>query len=120
MRTVASGARIELGDDVGVSSAVLCAAAGITIGAGTLIGAGAMIFDNDFHEWSEETGRWGGISEGNAEPVVIGENAFVGARAMVLKGVSIGMRATIGAGAVVTRDVPDFGVVVGNPGKIIG
>lgn len=120
MRTTCANAKIVVGRGVGISSAVLSAAASIEIGAGTLVGAGAMIIDNDFHEWSEADARWGRIGEGNARPVVIGENAFIGARAIILKGVSIGTRATIGAGAVVTRDVPDFAIVAGNPAKVIG
>lgn len=49
--------------------------------------------------------------------VVVGPAAFVGAGATILPGVRIGRRATIGAGAVVTRDVADFEVVVGNPAR---
>ena len=49
----------------------------------------------------------------------IGDGSFIGTNATILPRINIGRWATIGAGAVVTRDVPDFGVVVGNPGKII-
>lgn len=51
--------------------------------------------------------------------VVIGEGAQVGIGAKIIQGIKIGKWATIGAGAVVLEDVPDFSVVVGNPGKII-
>jgi putative colanic acid biosynthesis acetyltransferase WcaF len=50
-------------------------------------------------------------------PVVIGAHAFVGARAFVMPGVTVGERAVVGACAVVTRDVPRGGVVVGNPAR---
>ena len=50
---------------------------------------------------------------------VIGDGVFIGTNATVLPRVKIGKWATIGAGAVVTKDVPDYAVVVGNPGKII-
>jgi putative colanic acid biosynthesis acetyltransferase WcaF len=53
-------------------------------------------------------------------PIVVGANAFVGARALVLPGVNIGERAVIGAGAVVTKNVPADAIVAGNPAKIIG
>lgn len=49
----------------------------------------------------------------------IGEGCFIGTNASILPRVKIGRWATIGAGSVVTRDVPDFAVVVGNPGKVI-
>ncbi|MEC4050892.1 acetyltransferase [Flavobacterium sp. SUN046] len=51
--------------------------------------------------------------------VIIGEGTHVGIGVSVIQGVKIGKWATIGAGAVIIRDVPDFAVIVGNPGKII-
>lgn len=51
--------------------------------------------------------------------IAVGENAFVGARAFVLPGVTIGTRAIIGAGSVVTRDVPDDVVAAGNPCRVL-
>jgi len=53
-------------------------------------------------------------------PIVIGADAFVGVRAIVLPGVSIGPRAVVGAGAVVAKDVPANSIVAGNPARIIG
>ncbi|MFC0184902.1 DapH/DapD/GlmU-related protein [Pseudarcicella hirudinis] len=51
--------------------------------------------------------------------VSIGEGTHIGAGAIVIQGISIGRWATIGAGAVIVKNVPDYAVVVGNPGKII-
>jgi putative colanic acid biosynthesis acetyltransferase WcaF len=51
--------------------------------------------------------------------ITIGEDAFVGARAFVLPGVTIGARSVIGAGSVVTRDVPENVVAAGNPCKVL-
>jgi sugar O-acyltransferase (sialic acid O-acetyltransferase NeuD family) len=51
--------------------------------------------------------------------VTIGDGAFIGTNATVLPRLTIGRWATIGAGAVITRDVPDYAVVVGNPGKVL-
>jgi len=51
--------------------------------------------------------------------VTVGEGTHVGIGATVIQGVKIGKWATVGAGAVIIRDVPDYAVVVGNPGKII-
>lgn len=53
-------------------------------------------------------------------PIFVGKDAFVGARALVLPGVTIGDRAVVGAGAVVTKNVPTEAIVAGNPAKIIG
>jgi UDP-2-acetamido-3-amino-2,3-dideoxy-glucuronate N-acetyltransferase len=53
-------------------------------------------------------------------PTLVKEGAMIGANATVLCGVTIGKWAMVGAGAVVTSDVPDYAIVVGNPAKIIG
>jgi acetyltransferase-like isoleucine patch superfamily enzyme len=121
LRTLVPGAQLVLGRNVGLSATVLCAGGSIEIGDGTIFGAGSLVIDNDFHVpvgefgWSEGLNRCGEISK----PVVIGRGVFVGARAMVLKGVRIGDRAVIGAGAVVARDVPERHLAVGNPARIL-
>ena len=52
-------------------------------------------------------------------PIVIGDNAWLGTRVIVLSGVNIGKGAVIGAGSVVTKDVPDYAIAVGNPAKVV-
>lgn len=52
-------------------------------------------------------------------PIVVGEDAFIGVRALVLPGVTIGARAVVGAGSVVTRSVPAGMIVAGNPARVI-
>jgi acetyltransferase-like isoleucine patch superfamily enzyme len=116
LRTLAPGARLVLGDKAGLSAAVICAGLSIEIGPDTLIGAGAMIIDNDFHAYSSQ--GWRAEVQAGARPVKVGREVFVGARAIVLKGVTIGDRAVIGAGAVVTKDVPADHVAVGNPAAV--
>lgn len=54
-----------------------------------------------------------------AANVVIGDDVFIGADAIVLPGVHVGNRVVIGAGSVVTKDIPDNSVAVGNPAKVI-
>jgi acetyltransferase-like isoleucine patch superfamily enzyme len=56
---------------------------------------------------------------GQSKTIVIGRGAFIGARALVLKGVSIGDRAVVGAGAVVTKNVPPHHIAVGNPARVL-
>jgi acetyltransferase-like isoleucine patch superfamily enzyme len=118
LRTMCAGAEIILERRVGLSSTAVCAALRVTIGEGTFVGADSYIFDNDFHspvgEW-----YWGGIAPGNPKPVAIGRGVFIGARAIILKGVTIGDRAIIGAGSVVTKDVPARHIAIGNPARVM-
>jgi acetyltransferase-like isoleucine patch superfamily enzyme len=116
LRTLAPGARLVLGNNTGLSATVLCAGLSIEIGEATLIGSGAMIIDNDFHVYSDQ--GWRTDSQAGARPIKIGRQVFIGARAIILKGVTIGDRAVIGAGAVVTRDVPADHLAAGNPASI--
>lgn len=53
-------------------------------------------------------------------PVVIGDDVWIGTRAIILRGVRVGDHSIVAAGAVVTKDVPDWSVVGGNPAKVIG
>jgi acetyltransferase-like isoleucine patch superfamily enzyme len=55
-----------------------------------------------------------------ARPVAIHDHAWIGARAIVCPGVTVGEGAVVGAGAVVTRDVPPWTIVAGNPARRIG
>ena len=54
------------------------------------------------------------------KPIVIGDNVWIGAKATILPGVTIGEGAVVGACAVVVKDVPPWSVVVGNPAKVVG
>lgn len=116
--TTQAEAEIVLGPHVGISGCVIVAARSICIGEGTFIGADAMIFDNDFHA-PEGDFRWGPPTPENPRPVRIGRGVFIGTRALVLKGVTIGDRAVVGAGAVVTKDVPARARAVGNPARLL-
>ena len=53
------------------------------------------------------------------KPIVIEDDVWIGARVIILPGVHIGTGAVVGAGAVVTKDVPDYAVVGGNPARIL-
>lgn len=116
LRTLAPGAELILGPNVGMSGTVICAGQHISIGEETILGSGVMILDNDFHELDPQ-GRWRDEHVKNARPIKIGRQVFIGARAIILKGVTIGDRALVGAGAVVTRDVPADHLAAGNPAQ---
>jgi acetyltransferase-like isoleucine patch superfamily enzyme len=111
---VAPGARILIGSNVGMSSTSITAAIEISIGEGTLLGADCLISDTDFHI-PLGSHRWGNNLLASAAPVRIGKGCFIGARTVILKGVTIGDGAVVAAGSIVTKDVPAEHLAAGNP-----
>ena len=118
LRTLTPQACIALADHVGLSSGTLVAACSIEIGESTILGAGCMVIDNDFHRPGHGF-TWVSDYQHSAKPVKIGRGCFLGARALVLKGVTLGDRVVVGAGSVVTRDVPAYSVAAGNPARVV-
>jgi len=113
------GARIEIGDDVGMSGASVCSAMSVTIGNRVMLGADAVVTDTDFHPVHAVPRRY--VNTGvQVAAVVIEDDVFVGMRAMVLKGSRIGKGSVVAAGAVVTTDVPPFSIVAGQPARVVG
>ncbi|MGW4098548.1 sugar O-acetyltransferase [Mycobacterium sp. NPDC004974] len=88
----------------------------ITIGAHARIGPGAQLM-TALHPVDDHRQRREGWER--ADPIVIGENAWLGASVTVGAGVSIGRNAVIGAGSVVLRDIPDHVVAAGSPATVI-
>jgi acetyltransferase-like isoleucine patch superfamily enzyme len=121
LRTLCANAVISIGNDTGISGASICAGIEISIGERCLIGANVIIVDTDFHPVDPRNRRYSvdGVNT-TARPVIIEDNVFIGANAMVLKGVRIGQNSVVGAGAIVTCTVPPNSVVAGNPAQVIG
>lgn len=115
--TLLSKAKIVIGNGVGISGGTICARQLIEIGDGTLIGANSYIFDNDFHAIDPVARAKDDYSVVRSAPVRIGSNVFIGTRCIILKGVTIGDNAVIGAGSVVSQSVPSGAVAAGNPCK---
>jgi acetyltransferase-like isoleucine patch superfamily enzyme len=109
-----------IGDDVAMSGAILYAWRKIHIGDRVLLGAGATVYDSDFHPLDVSSRNRFETSTVGVAPVIIEPDVWVGARAIVLKGVTIGRGSVIGAAAVVTKDVPAGSIVGGVPAKVIG
>jgi acetyltransferase-like isoleucine patch superfamily enzyme len=106
--------RVTLGDYVLISPGTqIISSRDISIGANTMIASGVYISDSDWH------GTYDRLREaGQAKPIVIADNVWIGVRAIVGKGVRIGENSIVGAGAVVTRDVPANAIAAGNPAEV--
>lgn len=119
---------LEIGDDTTLVGAVFMCAESIRIGKRVIVSYNVTIADSDFHPRDPEQRKLDAIAnapEGDkstrppvvARPVVIEDDVWIGIGAILLKGVCIGRGARVGAGAVVTSDVPAGTSVEGNPAK---
>lgn len=109
-------------------SGTIIAAERVTIGSDVLVSWGVTIVDHNSHSisfsrrkndavlWREGKKDWSPVK---IAPVTISDKAWIGFNSMVLCGVTIGEGAVIGAGSVVTRDVPPWCVSAGNPARVI-
>jgi acetyltransferase-like isoleucine patch superfamily enzyme len=92
----------------------------ITIGRHCLIAARVSLFDSDGHSTDPASRLSGSPPPGeSSEPIVLGDNVWVGTGATILKGVTIGEGSVVAACSVVTRDVPPGVLVAGNPARIV-
>lgn len=120
LRTLTNRAKIEIGNDVGISGGSICAGKHVKIGDRSMLGANVTIADTDFHDFSQKNRRYSGTPQDNLfAPVIIEENVFIGTNVIVLKGVKIGKNSVIGAGSIVTHDIPANVIAAGNPCKIV-
>ncbi len=121
LRTLAPEAELIIGDDVGISGGTICTAKRVVLGSESMLGANVTISDTDFHPLSSSNRRYNDKpTRVNAAEVVIGRNVFIGTNSIVLKGVRIGDNSVIGAGSVVTKDIPENVVAAGNPCRVLG
>jgi maltose O-acetyltransferase len=110
------GSNVSIGDHVFINfNAVILDCAAVTIGDGTQMGPGVQLLAAD-HPRDPQTRR--DLLE-LARPVSIGSNVWLGAAAIVLPGVSVGDDSIIGAGSVVTRDIPSGVLALGNPCRVV-
>ena len=91
---------------------------GVSIGEYVMMGPDCSIYTtNHLYDKTDIPMAMQGV--GKVRPVKIGDDVWIGARAIILPGVTVGKGSIIGAGAVVTKDVPEYAVVGGNPAKVI-
>lgn len=115
--TVVESSRVKIGANCAINHGVfILGRTGIEIGDDVVLSARCMLLDGSLSPQgfnSTETRTY------NEAPIVLERGAWIGAGAIILPGVTVGTRSIVGAGSVVTKDVPSRSVVAGNPAKVI-
>jgi acetyltransferase-like isoleucine patch superfamily enzyme len=124
----ADGGQVRVGDRCYVGNSGLICHSSILIGNDVIVSWGCTVVDhnshsigwsgrkNDVREWAEGRKDWASVKRA---PVVIEDRVWIGFNVSILKGVRIGEGSVIGAASVVTKDVPPYSVVGGNPARVI-
>lgn len=111
--TVGPGAELVLGDYAFLNDGVnICATQSVRIGHHSKLGDMTYVYDTDFHEISPDRPT-------RRQPVVIGDNVWVGAQVMIMPGSVIGDHSVIAAGSIVTGEIPPKSLAAGAPAKVI-
>lgn len=122
------GAEVVIGNRTFIGSSKLVCAEKIVIGDDILISWGCTVIDHNSHSTrftlrkddikggKEGFKDWGHVVKNK---ITISDKSWIGFNAIILQGVTIGEGAIVGAGSVVTKDVPDWTVVAGNPARVI-
>ena len=112
---------LNIGNNVGISSSCIYCSEKIVIGNNVKVGANSLIIDTDSHSLNYLYRRNPSMDKTNSRhaPILIEDDVFIGTGVFVLKGVHIGARAIIGAGSVVTHDIPSDSIAAGNPCRVL-
>jgi acetyltransferase-like isoleucine patch superfamily enzyme len=112
---------IIIGDEVYIGYAtVFSSAEKITVGNRVLIAMGAQFYDNNNHPLHPQARAENKpVEEENIAPVIIEDDVWIGANAVILKGVTVGRGSVVALHSVVSKDVPPMSIVAGNPAKVV-
>ncbi len=108
---------ISIGNNVGISNSTINAHIGVDIADDVMVGANVKIYDTDFHALEYEARIKN--EKPRMKKVKIERGVFIGSSAIILKGTTIGENSVIGAGAVVSGNIPPNQIWAGNPARFI-
>lgn len=121
-------ASLTVGERTFIGASLIVIADRVDIGSDVLIAWGCTIVDHDSHalrfddrrtdvvDWLRGAKDWSHVE---IKPVTIGDKVWIGLGALIVKGVTVGEGSVVAAGSVVTRDVPPFSLVAGNPARVV-
>lgn len=110
---------VQIGSNCKISShTFICS--GVTIGDDVFVGHGVMFINDIYPRAVNRDGSLQAEADWEMVTTLVKEGASIGSNATIMGGITIGEQALVGAGAVVTRDVPAFAIVAGVPTRIIG
>jgi len=110
---------VTIGDNVKIQNGVYVYH-GVTVEEGVFLGPGVILTNDKLPRAINPDGTLKGDADWEVSPILIRHGASIGAGAVILPGVTVGEFAMVGAGAVVTHDVPAHGLVYGNPARLHG
>ena len=116
---VGENAKLTIGNNCAMSNVAICCKKEINIRDNVYIGGDCRIYDTDFHSIKLNYRIEKSDPDIKTGSVLIEDGAFIGASCIILKGVKIGSNSVIGAGSVVTKDIPPNQIWCGNPAKYI-
>lgn len=116
---VEKGAYFSIGENCGISNSSFYCKKKIEIGKNVLIGGSCKIYDTDFHSLNLKKRISLFDDDIKSKPIKICDGVFIGAHSIILKGVTIGENSIVGAGSVVTKDVPPNQIWAGNPNSFV-
>ena len=112
------GDKIRIGNNSNISYRSRIIGGDLTIGDYVMMGPDVLII-TDNHKFSDTNSTMWSQGQAPSEPVFIGNDVWIGARSIILPGVHVGDHVIIGAGSIVTKDIPEWAIVAGNPARIL-
>lgn len=118
IRLLNNNSKLRIDNNVGINGGSICVEKEVIIEDEVMLGANVLVADTDFHPVEPYNRRYRRDNV-KSEKIVIKRNVFIGMNSIILKGVTIGENTVVGAGSIVTKNLPPNVIAVGNPCKVV-